>query len=416
MEPTTPPTRLVWLGVLRLLLRLLLLLLLVEPSHPAQAAGPIGPIGNCPDGCFCDDKKAPHVPGQAGLKIQCHPLARGVAMDWSSFPAHTVQLDLAKYGLSELNARHLAAMPYLQKLDLQNNELAHIDEEAFAANGELELIDLSLNHLEVVTSEVFRGLPKLTRLKLSDNRIQTVEQGAFRHLSALQRLELNDNPFICDCHLAWFLRWLEARPEVLAHGPKTQCALPIAYAQAPLQKVVPAHLSCGTQARPEGGPEAGPGPPSGIVRLIPGEKQIAFRGDTLEIQCQAQKQFPQQKSNLGWNRQFASLVADLNRRMGLVKRLLHWIPRSQMKPVIEGLIMSKLRYGLPIFGQIRLTDQDCQTGNMKQVQVFLNKLMRLLAHKCLIDKVKFSTAPISLSDRQPAVEGTEKKVLMCRRL
>eukprot|EP00095_Tigriopus_kingsejongensis_P010105 maker-scaffold152_size304267-snap-gene-0.13 protein:Tk10105 transcript:maker-scaffold152_size304267-snap-gene-0.13-mRNA-1 annotation:"PREDICTED: uncharacterized protein LOC100891522" len=33
-----------------------------------------------------------------------------------------------------------------------------------------------------------------------------------------------------------------------------------------------------------------------------------------------------------WNRQFASLVADFNRRMGLVKRLLHWIPRSQMKP------------------------------------------------------------------------------------
>eukprot|EP00095_Tigriopus_kingsejongensis_P004230 maker-scaffold74_size411160-snap-gene-3.21 protein:Tk04230 transcript:maker-scaffold74_size411160-snap-gene-3.21-mRNA-1 annotation:"sugar phosphate exchanger 3-like" len=110
-------------------------------------------------------------------------------------------------------------------------------------------------------------------------------------------------------------------------------------------------------------------------------------------------------SNLGWNRQFASLVADLNRRMGLVKRLLHWIPRSQMKPVIEGLIMSKLRYGLPIFGQIRLTDQDCQTGNMKQVQVFLNKLMRLLAHKCLIDKigpswVKGWMMPILGEDRQ----------------
>eukprot|EP00095_Tigriopus_kingsejongensis_P004644 maker-scaffold29_size597861-snap-gene-1.15 protein:Tk04644 transcript:maker-scaffold29_size597861-snap-gene-1.15-mRNA-1 annotation:"alpha-amylase 1" len=95
----------------------------------------------------------------------------------------------------------------------------------------------------------------------------------------------------------------------------------------------------------------------------------------------------QGRSNLGWNRQFAPLVADLNRRMGLVKRLLHWITGSQMKSVIEGLIMSKLRYGPPIFSQIRLTDQDCQTGNMKQVQVFLNKLMRLLAHQRLIDKV-----------------------------
>eukprot|EP00095_Tigriopus_kingsejongensis_P001904 maker-scaffold287_size221780-snap-gene-1.30 protein:Tk01904 transcript:maker-scaffold287_size221780-snap-gene-1.30-mRNA-1 annotation:"carbohydrate sulfotransferase 11" len=121
-----------------------------------------------------------------------------------------------------------------------------------------------------------------------------------------------------------------------------------------------------------------------------GKEQLDQLCDTYRIDMDMFRYSPEKFysiSNLGWNRQFASLVADLNRRMGLVKRLLHWIPRSQMKPVIEGLIMSKLRYGLPIFGQIRLTDQDCQTGNMKQVQVFLNKLMRLLAHKCLIDKV-----------------------------
>lgn len=259
----------------------------------------------CPDGCFCDDKKASHVPGQTGLKVQCLPLAEGVSMDWSALPAQTIQLDLAKYGLEELTAHHLTSMPYLQKLDLQNNRIAIIEEGAFAANTELEILDLSLNQLEVVTSEIFRGLNKLERLKLNDNRIQTLEQGAFRDLSALKKLELSDNPIICDCHIAWFLRWLEKDPEVLGNAGKTRCALPIDYADAPLRKVEPSQLSCsglggseGLNGRSEGPPVVMPPPlmgMSGIVRLIPADGQFAFRGDRVEIQCQARKKFPLQK-------------------------------------------------------------------------------------------------------------------------
>ena len=54
---------------------------------------------NCPPGCYCDDKRASHVPGGVGVKISCHPLKSGTLEDFASLPNTTVQLDLAKYGL-----------------------------------------------------------------------------------------------------------------------------------------------------------------------------------------------------------------------------------------------------------------------------------------------------------------------------
>ncbi|TRY63453.1 hypothetical protein TCAL_01835 [Tigriopus californicus] len=169
----------------------------------------------CPDGCFCDVKKASHVPGQSGLKVQCLPLVADVSMDWSSLPAQTIQLDLAKYGLNELTAQHLASMPYLQKLDLQNNQIAIIEEGTFAANTELEVLDLSMNQLEVVQPD----------------RLSCAGMGG--------------------------PDWAVPRPEIVMPPPLLG--------------------------------------QSGIVRLIPHDKQISFRGDVVEIQCQAHKKFPEQK-------------------------------------------------------------------------------------------------------------------------
>eukprot|EP00095_Tigriopus_kingsejongensis_P003089 maker-scaffold210_size256293-snap-gene-1.22 protein:Tk03089 transcript:maker-scaffold210_size256293-snap-gene-1.22-mRNA-1 annotation:"protein fam151a-like isoform x1" len=77
----------------------------------------------------------------------------------------------------------------------------------------------------------------------------------------------------------------------------------------------------------------------------------------------------------------------LNQRVGLVRRLLKWIPQCHIQPIVDGLVMSKLRYGLPVFGQVRLQDTDPTHGNMKKLQGVLNDLMRLVANKRISDKV-----------------------------
>ena len=48
------------------------------------------------------------------------------------------------------------------------------------------------------------------------------ESGAFDDLRKLERLEISGNPFMCDCNLAWFLRWLEARESMLSNALKTR--------------------------------------------------------------------------------------------------------------------------------------------------------------------------------------------------
>eukprot|EP00095_Tigriopus_kingsejongensis_P000303 maker-scaffold785_size97262-snap-gene-0.15 protein:Tk00303 transcript:maker-scaffold785_size97262-snap-gene-0.15-mRNA-1 annotation:"unnamed protein product" len=93
------------------------------------------------------------------------------------------------------------------------------------------------------------------------------------------------------------------------------------------------------------------------------------------------------QANLGWTDNVAGLVTSLNQRVGLVRRLLKWIPRSQIQPIVDGLVISKLRYGLPDFGQVRLQDTDPTHGNMKKLQGVLNDLMRLVANKRISDKI-----------------------------
>eukprot|EP00095_Tigriopus_kingsejongensis_P002475 maker-scaffold326_size205590-snap-gene-1.12 protein:Tk02475 transcript:maker-scaffold326_size205590-snap-gene-1.12-mRNA-1 annotation:"neuropeptide gpcr a38" len=62
-------------------------------------------------------------------------------------------------------------------------------------------------------------------------------------------------------------------------------------------------------------------------------------------------------------------------------------PGTSRGPIVDGLVISKLRYGLPVFGQVRLQDTDPTHGNMKKLQGVLNDLMRLVANKRISDKI-----------------------------
>eukprot|EP00095_Tigriopus_kingsejongensis_P002655 maker-scaffold439_size171548-snap-gene-0.21 protein:Tk02655 transcript:maker-scaffold439_size171548-snap-gene-0.21-mRNA-1 annotation:"unknown" len=58
-----------------------------------------------------------------------------------------------------------------------------------------------------------------------------------------------------------------------------------------------------------------------------------------------------------------------------------------IQPIVDGLVISKLRYGLPVFGQVRLQDTNPTHGNMKKLQGVLNDLMSLVANKRISDKI-----------------------------
>ena len=90
---------------------------------------------------------------------------------------------------------------------------------------------------------------------------------------------------------------------------------------------------------------------------------------------------------LTWKEHIASLKVSLDQGLGLVKRLSHCIPKSALKPIADGLFLSRVRYGLAVYGKPRLRESDMSNTLMSELQVKQNRMMRLLTGNRLKDKV-----------------------------
>ncbi|XP_074644234.1 uncharacterized protein LOC141901059 [Tubulanus polymorphus] len=107
-------------------------------------------------------------------------------------------------------------------LILNDNRIGIIEESAFAQIPKLQLLALdncetelkaamfaniySLKMLKI--SGTFSALHRLIKLDLSYNQIQTIASNTFTQLSSLKNLKIGSNPFICDCQLRDFQKWL----------------------------------------------------------------------------------------------------------------------------------------------------------------------------------------------------------------
>ena len=49
-----------------------------------------------------------------------------------------------------------------------------------------------------------------------------------------------------------------------------------------------------------------------------------------------------------------------------------------MSKIVDGLFTSKIRYGLQLYGKVRLNNQDPTNGDLKEMQITQNRMMRLL--------------------------------------
>jgi hypothetical protein len=85
------------------------------------------------------------------------------------------------------------------------------------------------------------------------------------------------------------------------------------------------------------------------------------------------------------------LLAQLNQRLYLVNRLSSFVHKERLKVVADGLWTSKLRYGLAIFGGLRMTEHDPKYKMGTELQIAQNKLLRLLTGSRLSDKKSVSS-------------------------
>ena len=84
------------------------------------------------------------------------------------------------------------------------------------------------------------------------------------------------------------------------------------------------------------------------------------------------------------------LISSLNSRLFLIKRLNNYISKDRLKKIADSLYQSKIRYGIQLFGNVRLKNEEPSQKLLSSIQTAQNKLARFLTGKSLLDKIPTS--------------------------
>ena len=68
------------------------------------------------------------------------------------------------------------------------------------------------------------------------------------------------------------------------------------------------------------------------------------------------------------------ILASLNSRLFLVKRLKKCVNSEALKKIADSLLNAKIRYGLQLLGKVRIQDLDETQSRLKKLQISQNKM------------------------------------------
>ena len=88
-----------------------------------------------------------------------------------------------------------------------------------------------------------------------------------------------------------------------------------------------------------------------------------------------------------WTEHGEEVLGKLRGVKGLLSRLVAHIPRDHLLPIVHGLLISRIRYGLSLFGSVRTSESDASNHLMSRMQIELNKVLRLVCGKRLSDRI-----------------------------
>uniref|UniRef100_A0A2K6DV24 Platelet glycoprotein Ib alpha chain n=1 Tax=Macaca nemestrina TaxID=9545 RepID=A0A2K6DV24_MACNE len=128
-----------------------------------------------------------------------------------SLPALTI-LDVSFNQLTSLPLGALHGLGKLQELYLKGNELKTLPPGLLTPTPKLEKLSLANNHLTQLPAGLLDGLGNLDTLLLQENSLYTIPKGFFGfHL--LPFAFLHGNPWLCNCEILYFRRWLRDNAE-----------------------------------------------------------------------------------------------------------------------------------------------------------------------------------------------------------
>ena len=95
-------------------------------------------------------------------------------------------------------------------------------------------------------------------------------------------------------------------------------------------------------------------------------------------------------SNQKWKTQIqgsGGTISNLNSRLYLIRRLSRVISQDRMRRISDSLYTSKIRYGVQLFGKVRLNEQDPTESLLKSLQTTQNKFARFVHRSSLMDHI-----------------------------
>ena len=116
------------------------------------------------------------------------------------------------------------------------------------------------------------------------------------------------------------------------------------------------------------------------------------------------------QDDLQWKAQIhgkGGVISALKSRFYIIRRLRSNLSMPAILKLVDGLFMSKIRYGLQLYGKVRLTEECPKCENFKVIQKMQNDLLRFLSGNKVSDKVsikclleKFKTISVNQLNAQ----------------
>ena len=96
--------------------------------------------------------------------------------------------------------------------------------------------------------------------------------------------------------------------------------------------------------------------------------------------------------DMKWTKQAEKIRGECPYRLSILRRLSRFLSSQQIKAIAEGMIMSRLRYCLPVWATeyTRLTSSDPQSKITHDLQVLQNEMLRAITKNKKRDHVKIT--------------------------